>query len=159
VGKLVLGGIVISSKWPTGDFTPDQFHLPVKHRITMDVASIIKDAMPESKGHNVRVLSQNGANVGPGSGGLHRDANFLSKNFPRGRPKLYITAEDDDFDELTVQEWRDEGFDVEYFSVNSYQSKDGGYIRKLKDLSLEEIGPCEKFGIIGMSSGSNCEHC
>lgn len=115
----------------------------------MDASSIIKDAVPEAKDRNVRVLSQNGANLGPGSGGVHRDANFLSKDFPRSPPKLYITAEEDDFDEVTVQEWRDEGFDVEYFSMESHPAKDGGYLSKLKSLSAEKMGPCEKFGIIG----------
>ncbi|KAK0385941.1 hypothetical protein NLU13_7116 [Sarocladium strictum] len=120
----------------------------------MDVASIIKDVVPESKGRNVRVLSQNGANVGPGSGGLYRDANFLSRNFQRASPKLYITAEEEDFDELAVQEWRDEGFDVEYFSLESYPAEDGAYIRKLRDLSLQEYGPCEKFGIIAFGDAA-----
>ncbi|KAL2202352.1 NTF2-like protein [Sarocladium strictum] len=120
----------------------------------MDVASLIKDAVPESKGRNVRVLSQNGANLGPGSGGLHRDANFLSKDFPRSQPKLYVTAEEDDFDELTVQEWRDEGFDVEYFSMETWKGKEGGYLRKLKDLSAEKMGPCEKFGIVAFGDAA-----
>ena len=39
---------------------------------------------------------------------------FLSNNFPHNPPRLYITAESDDFDDLTLQEWQDEGFDVGY---------------------------------------------
>jgi hypothetical protein len=105
----------------------------------MDMANLIKSAVPDAEGRNVRVLSQNGPN--------HRDSNFLSSDFPRGMPKLYITAEQDDFDELTVTEWRDEGFDVEYFSMESQGNE---YLQKLKDLSREKMGPCEKFGIVGM---------
>jgi hypothetical protein len=40
-----------------------------------------------------------------GAVGFHRG--FLS--FNKSPPKVYITAEDDVFDETTIQHWRDEG--------------------------------------------------
>lgn len=113
----------------------------------MDLSNLIKSNVPEAKGRNVRVLSQNGSNLA-GGGGIHRDADFLSDDFPRGAPKLYITAEEDDFDEASQQAWRDEGFDVEYFSMAECKNRDGGYLQKLRDLSAETMGPCEKFGIV-----------
>jgi hypothetical protein len=60
------------------------------------------------------------ANTGTGSHGLIANADtngFLSSDFPHPPPKLYITAEDEDFDELTLQEWRDEGFNVTYLAM------------------------------------------
>lgn len=91
-----------------------------------------------AKGKNAVVLSQNGTN--------HNDPNFLSDNFPRDPPKLYITAESDDFDAMTLAEWRNEGFNVEYIPM-----EDGGdeYVQKLERLAKRKLGPCETFGIIG----------
>jgi hypothetical protein len=40
-----------------------------------------------------------------GTVGFHRG--FLS--FNKLSPKVYLTAEDDEFDETTIQHWRDEG--------------------------------------------------
>jgi hypothetical protein len=88
----------------------------------------------------VQILSDNRSN--------YRDGNFLSGDFPRNPPKLYITGENDDFDEITLREWRDEGFDVEYISMESCGD---GYLKKIKSLSRENMGPCEKFGIVGES--------
>lgn len=91
-----------------------------------------------AKGKNAVVLSQNSTN--------HNDPNFLSDEFPRNPPKLYFTAESDDFDAVTLAEWRNEGFDVEYVPM-----EDGGdeYVRKLERLAKRNLGPCETFGIIG----------
>jgi hypothetical protein len=108
--------------------------------MNIDLGNIVKSAVPESEGRNVRILSDNMSKTN------FRDGNFLSKDFPRSPPKLYITGDDDDFDELTLAEWRDEGFDVEYISMESQGS---GYLHKIKSLSKEDLGPCEKFGIIG----------
>lgn len=106
--------------------------------MNINVGDLVKNAVPESEGRNVRVMSQNTTDF--------RDGNFLSNDFPRSAPKLYITGEADDFDEVTLKEWRNEGFDVEYFSVESCGNK---YAQKLKQLSQEDRAPCEKFGIIG----------
>lgn len=106
--------------------------------MNINVPNLIKSAVPDSEGRNVQVLSDNTTN--------HRDQNFLSSDFPRSPPKLYITGDIDDFDQVTLAEWRDEGFDVEYISMESYGN---GYLRKIKSLCQEDIGPCKKFGIIG----------
>jgi hypothetical protein len=81
--------------------------------------------------------------------GLISNANtngFLSNDFPHGPPKLYITAESDDFDELTIQEWRNEGFKVEYVSMGN-----GGreYGERLEKLSRTGLGVGETMGIVG----------
>lgn len=109
-------------------------------KMDVNIPEIIKAAVPESKGRNVQVLSDNM------TGNNYRDQNFLSDDFPRSPPKLYITGDTDDFDELTLSEWRDEGFNVEYISKESHGE---GYLGKIKSLSRGNIGPCEKFGIVG----------
>ena len=117
-------------------------HSPTpKHRAAMnvsDIPNLVKAAVPESKGRNVRIISDNRPS--------HRDPGFLSKDFPRSPPKLYVTAEDDDFDELTLAEWRDEGFDVEYIPMGN-----GGeeYRQKIRSLSKRKMDPCTTFGIVG----------
>lgn len=110
--------------------------------MNLNLDNLVKRAVPESKDRNVRIVSDNM------TGSNYRDANFLSKDFPRSPPKLYITGEGDDFDELTLAEWRAEGFDVEYFSLESCGGSEG-YVQKLKSLSGDGVGFCEKFGIIG----------
>jgi hypothetical protein len=109
--------------------------------MNINIPNLIKSAVPEAEGRNVQILSDNRSN--------YRDGNFLSGDFPRNPPKLYITGENDDFDEVTLTEWRDEGFDVEYISMESCGD---GYLKKIKSLSREKMAPCEKFGIVGMYS-------
>lgn len=113
--------------------------------MNIDLGNIVKSAVPESEGRNVRILSDNMTKSN------FRDGNFLSKDFPRSPPKLYITGDDNDFDELTLEEWRDEGFDVEYISM---ESEGNGYLHKIKSLSNEDLGPCEKFGIIAYDNAA-----
>ncbi|KAH7142908.1 hypothetical protein B0J13DRAFT_476291 [Dactylonectria estremocensis] len=105
--------------------------------MNINIPNLIKAAVPESEGRNARIISDNGPN--------HRDPGFLSSGFPRASPRLYLTAESDDFDDLAFAEWRDEGFDVEYIPMEN-----GGdeYLRKLRALSRKNMGPCETFGIV-----------
>ncbi|KAF5002021.1 hypothetical protein FGRMN_632 [Fusarium graminum] len=105
--------------------------------MNINIPNLIKSAVPEAEGRNVQIISDNRTN--------HRDQNFLSGDFPRNPPKLYITGENDDFDETTLTEWRNEGFDVEYISMESCGD---GYLKKIKLLSREKMAPCEKFGIV-----------
>ena len=107
--------------------------------MNIDIPNLVKSAVPESEGRNARIVSDNW----PRSN--YRDANFLSSGFPRAKPKLYITAESDDFDELTLAEWRDEGFDVEYLPMGDANK----YRGKLRSLSKKKMAPCETFGIVG----------
>lgn len=60
-------------------------------------------------------------------------------------PRLHITADDTEFDERTLQHWRDEGFDPTYLPYDRTEQK--AYIAKLKHLSDDlELG--EAYGII-----------
>ncbi len=72
---------------------------------------------------------------------------FLSSNFPHSPPRLYVTAEDDDFDEVTLQDWRAEGFNVAYVPLGA-----GGeeYAERLDSLKNAGLGVGEQFAIIGM---------
>jgi hypothetical protein len=51
-------------------------------------------------------------------------------------PRLWITSEDEEFDETTIHHWKDEGFDVTYLPMNG-----GGkaYVNELKRLS-DDLG-------------------
>lgn len=80
-------------------------------------------------------MATNGASgVNPTQSGT----GFLSFNsLP---PRLLITSEDDEFDQTTLQHWKDEGYDVTYLPVG-----EGGkpYIQALKSVP-DELGvlPC-----------------
>ena len=112
--------------------------------MNINVPNIVNAALgDDAKNRNVRVISDNMHR------GIQNDPGFLSKDFPRGSPKLYFTAESDDFDELTLAEWRDEGFDVEYVPMRDDLDD---YRRRLEGLSRKRLGPCETFGIVGRSA-------
>lgn len=106
--------------------------------MNIDAAKLIKATFPESEGRNARIISQNVSD--------HRDPNFLSKDFPRRPPKLYLTAESDEFDAVTIAEWQAEGFDVEYLAMGN-----GGdeYLQRLRGLKGNETTSFETFGIVG----------
>lgn len=116
------------------------FHGLLKHAMEVNFPGFnLNTVLPErAKGKNVAILSQHGTN--------HNDPSFLSDDFPRNPPRLYFTAESDDFDAMTLAEWRDEGFHVEYVPMGK-----GGedYVWKLERLAKKKLGPCETFGIVG----------
>ncbi|KAK6953784.1 hypothetical protein Daesc_003746 [Daldinia eschscholtzii] len=101
--------------------------------------------MPNRGNGNVGIIS---SNLGPN----HNDPGFLSSDFPHSAPKLYITAESDEFDLVTLSEWKDEGFNVEYIPMG-----DGGneYRMKLESLSRTNLGPCETYGIIAYGDAAS----
>ncbi|KAF3065889.1 putative dienelactone hydrolase [Daldinia childiae] len=101
--------------------------------------------MPNRGNRNVGIIS---SNLGPN----HNDPGFLSKDFPHSPPKLYITAEDNDFDLLTVNEWRSEGFNVEYIPMGNGGNE---YRMKLESLSRSNLGPCETYGIIAYGDAAS----
>ena len=76
------------------------------------------------------------------------NSRFLNFNsVPRNPPKLFVTAETVDFDDVILQKWRDEGFDVHYLPLEN----DGGqkaYIESLKRLH-EGLGVSDYYGIVG----------
>ncbi|KAL7781561.1 hypothetical protein V8C37DRAFT_398153 [Trichoderma ceciliae] len=105
--------------------------------MNVNVAKLIKDAVPASNGRNARIISQNMSN--------YRDPNFLSKDFPLRPPKLYLTAESDEFDAVTLAEWQAEGFDVQYLPMGN-----GGdeYLQMLRGLRGNQTSCFETFGIV-----------
>ncbi|PSR81293.1 hypothetical protein BD289DRAFT_43377 [Coniella lustricola] len=106
----------------------------------------INARLPErTRGKNVAVVSQH-------TSSSHNDANFLSDEFPRGPPKLYVTSEEDEFDAQTLAEWRAEGFQVEYVALGN-----GGdeYIDKLERMAKGKLGPCETFGIVAYGDAAS----
>lgn len=106
--------------------------------MNVNVPNLVKAAVPESEGRNARIISQNST--------THRDPGFLSSDFPRSSPKLYLTSASDDFDELTLSEWQDEGFEVEFIPLGNSKEQ---YLDRLRGLSKEDLGPGETFGIVG----------
>ncbi|KAF2841475.1 dienelactone hydrolase-like protein [Patellaria atrata CBS 101060] len=70
-----------------------------------------------------------------------------------GPPKIYITAEDDEFDEETLREWRAEGFDVEYIPMNGGGKPYRDRMHSLTD--SRKLG--EMYAIVGKVD-SFCSH-
>jgi len=54
---------------------------------------------------------------GHANGTTQNGTGFLS--FNSHPPRLYITSEDDEFDEKTIQHWKEEGLDVTYFPMGN----------------------------------------
>jgi dienelactone hydrolase len=68
-------------------------------------------------------------------------------------PKLYITAETDDaseFDQVTLQQWREEGFEITYIP---YGSGGKSYTNTLNSLS-KAMGIGAKFGIVAFGDAA-----
>ncbi|KAI1452493.1 NTF2-like protein [Annulohypoxylon moriforme] len=111
----------------------------------INLPRIIDATMPNRGDRNIGIISSsNGFN--------HNDPGFLSNDFPHSPPKLYITAESDEFDVLTLNEWKDEGFNVEYIPMG-----DGGneYRMKLESFSRADLGPCETYGIVAYGDAAS----
>ncbi|KAI1800782.1 hypothetical protein F4811DRAFT_537179 [Daldinia bambusicola] len=111
----------------------------------ISLPNIVNAAMPNRGNGNVGIIS---SNLGPN----HNDPGFLSSDFPHSAPKLYITAEDAEFDFVTLNEWRDEGFNVEYIPMGGGGNE---YRMKLESLSRTNLGPCETYGIIAYGDAAS----
>jgi hypothetical protein len=72
-----------------------------------------------------KIAKMNGAN-----GTYNPTSGFLS--FNAHPPRVYITAEDDSFDEVTIRHWKEEGFEVAYIPMG-----DGGkdYAQQIKAIA------------------------
>ncbi|KAK3363660.1 hypothetical protein B0T25DRAFT_51671 [Lasiosphaeria hispida] len=116
---------------------------------TGKISDLVHAALPkESRNKNIGILKDNW--TGPMN---HNDPGFLSDDFPRNPPKLYITAESDEFDAATLSEWRDEGFHVEYLAMKPNRD---AYRRTLRTLHRKsKLGPCETFGIIAYGDAAS----
>ena len=63
-------------------------------------------------------------------------------------PKLVVTASDHDFDPVTIQHLRDEGYEVSYIPFNTPQND---YENKLNGL-VDPLDNGESYAIVGSSS-------
>lgn len=71
---------------------------------------------------------------------------FSWKNSKVAQPKIVITAEKDDFDQLTIQNWKAEGFETSYLPFTSSRED---YLHSLRHLADPlELG--ENFAIVGL---------
>lgn len=141
---------------PTQSPEPFSFWLAILTRqadkMNVNLPKLVNAALAEDQrgNKNVAIVSDNW--TAPN----HRDAGFLSRDFPKDPPRLIITAESDDFDQLTLAAWQDEGFLVEYLPMGDSGPDD--YTHRLRELSTRKMGPCQTFGIIG-ESWPDCAGC
>ncbi|KAI1852675.1 hypothetical protein JX265_003164 [Neoarthrinium moseri] len=116
--------------------------------MNIDVPGIVEAALPKGqKGkRNVAVIADNM------NGPNHNDPGFLSDDFPKNPPKLFITSDDEEFDVGIVNAWREEGFQVEYLAMGA-----GGkeYRMKLDGLRQTGFGPCETYGIVAFGEAAS----
>lgn len=69
----------------------------------------------------------------------------FSWNNASQQPRVVVTAEDPDFDAVTLQHWRDEGFEVSYLAFTATRK---AYVQELHHLADPlELG--EKYAIVG----------
>lgn len=61
-------------------------------------------------------------------------------------PHLLLTAETDDFDDVTLREWSDEGFEVTYVPLGNGGSE---YVRRLHSIADKIVGVSETYAIVG----------
>jgi hypothetical protein len=112
--------------------------------------NLVNAALPDRHkhgSHNAVILS---SNMGPN----HNERGFLSKDFPRSPHKLYITAEGDEFDQATLNAWREEGFDVTYLALGDGET-DSQFKGRLSMLGKSSgLGPCETYGIIAFGDAA-----
>ncbi|KAF2197152.1 dienelactone hydrolase [Delitschia confertaspora ATCC 74209] len=80
---------------------------------------------------------------------LANDNGWLS--FSHSTPRLYITAEDEDFDEETIRAWREEGFYVQYLPLGK-----GGkqYVSMLHHLG-DGLGIGERYAIVAFGDAAS----
>ncbi|EOD47238.1 Dienelactone hydrolase [Neofusicoccum parvum] len=72
-------------------------------------------------------------------------------NWRATTPRLYVTAESDDFDDFTLQAWREEGFEVQYLPFG-----DGGkqYVKQLHSLK-EGLGVGGTYAIVAFGDAAS----
>ena len=72
------------------------------------------------------------------------------------QPKLLLIAEDDEgeFDQVILQTWKEEGFDVSYLPLSEIHSK--FECTQLLQHCGKSLGPGEKYAVIGMSPFRAC---
>lgn len=63
------------------------------------------------------------------------------------RPQLVLAAEDATFDRVTVQHWKEEGFQVTYMACSAWTQKE--FESHLQDVS-DQLELAEKYAIVGL---------
>lgn len=63
-------------------------------------------------------------------------------------PYVFLTAETDDFDDVTLADWRNEGFVVNYVPLGNGGTE---YIRRLHHFADTTCGVSEQYAIVGNS--------
>jgi len=117
--------------------------------MNFNLPNLIQTALPEeSRNKNIAILNDNWTGTMN-----HNDPGFLSDDFPRNAPKLYITAESDDFDPQILLDWRNEGFAVEYLPMGLGGAKYRSTLRTLH--RKRKLDPCETFGIIAFGDAAS----
>lgn len=61
-------------------------------------------------------------------------------------PYVFLTAETDDFDDITLQEWSDEGFIVTYVPLGNGGAE---YTRRLHATADAKVGISDRYAIVG----------
>jgi len=69
----------------------------------------------------------------------------MDLNWNKSTPRVWLTAEDDDFDQSTIQHWADEGFEVFYLAYDKHKKKE--YRDQLSHIP-DKLGFGEKFAIV-----------
>jgi hypothetical protein len=85
--------------------------------------------------------------------------NSFLTSFNTATPKLYITAETSsaaDFDQATLRQWRDEGFDITYLPYGEGAGARACFITTLKELH-RSMGVGDSFGVVAF--GDAAEAC
>ena len=87
---------------------------------------------------------------------------FLKHLNVRRTPYVIATAEDEEFDEIFLQELRDEGFEVHYLAMG--EDTGARFASRLHALADQITGISDRYAIVGTSSlhlnvHAPCERC
>lgn len=77
------------------------------------------------------------------------NAPFLKYLNVKKTPYVLLTAETDDFDDITLQQWHEEGFVVNYVPLGK---GDAEFKRRLHGTADTVVGVSEQYAIVGKSS-------
>lgn len=124
--------------------------------MNINLPGILDAAIPKpgESNRNVAVIANNM------NGPNHNDPGFLSDDFPKTPPRIWVTSNDAEFDTATVlADWRAEGFNAEFLPMAPGAKGPGAhkeYKMKLDNLrKTSNLGPCETFGIVAYGEAAS----
>lgn len=79
----------------------------------------------------------------------------FSWNNASQKPRVVVTAEDQEFDSTTLQNWEAEGFQVSYLPFTTSNRKI--YIEQIQDVA-ESLELGEKYAIVGQGYSNRATH-